>query len=53
MIEEDIDLELIYQEPDPGFLITGGVKRGPALHIIHNIGKWVKDYKQIRIDKQE
>jgi len=46
MIEEDMDLELIYQEPDPQFLITGGVKRGPALHIVRG------ECKRIRTDEQ-
>ncbi|PQE03476.1 urea carboxylase protein [Rutstroemia sp. NJR-2017a BBW] len=51
MIGECMDLELIYQEPDPEFLITGGVKRGPALHIVRDIGKWVGECKRIRIDE--
>jgi hypothetical protein len=52
MIGEYIDLELIYQEPDPEFLIAGGVKRGPALHIVRDISKWVGECKRIRTDDQ-
>lgn len=48
MIGEYMDLELIY----PEFLITGGVKRGPALHIIRDIGKLVGECKRIRTDEQ-
>lgn len=39
IIQEDMDLELIYKEPDPDFLMRGGVKRGPALHIVRDISK--------------
>jgi hypothetical protein len=34
---DSMDLELIYQDADPEFLIKGGVKRRIALHIISDI----------------
>jgi len=46
MKHESMDLELIHQDPDPGFLIKGGVKRGIALHVVGDIEEWVKRLKR-------
>jgi hypothetical protein len=42
MMDDGMDLELIHQDPNPEFLIKGGVKRGPALHIVGDIEPWAK-----------
>ena len=52
MKRDHMDLELLYQEPDPDFLIKGGVKRGPALHVVRDIGKWVRESKRVRTEEQ-
>jgi len=40
--------------PDPEeFLITGGMERGSALHIIRDIGKWVGECKRIPYRKTD
>jgi len=48
MMNASIDLGLIYQDPDPQFLIDGGVPKGAALHIIHNIEEFVRGSKRVR-----
>jgi hypothetical protein len=37
-----ITLQLLYQDPNPDFLITGGVKRGVALHFVTDIEDWLQ-----------
>jgi hypothetical protein len=37
IMDDAMDLELIRRDPDPDFLIKGGVKRGIALHIVGDI----------------
>ena len=46
MKHDSMDLELIHRNPDPEFLIKGGVKRGIALHIVGDIEDWVKRLKR-------
>jgi hypothetical protein len=45
IIDDGMDLELIHQDPNPEFLIKGGVKRGATLHVMSDIEDWVKRYK--------
>ncbi|KAF8846810.1 hypothetical protein BDZ45DRAFT_709909 [Acephala macrosclerotiorum] len=52
IIKENMDLEILYQDPDPTFLIEGDVKRAPALHIVRDIGKWVQKSKRRRTEEQ-
>jgi hypothetical protein len=42
MMKNCMDLELIYQNPNPEFLVKGGVTIGAALHIVGDIAHWVK-----------
>jgi len=37
IMDNSINLELIHQDPNPEFLIKGGVKRGATLHVVGNI----------------
>jgi hypothetical protein len=37
-----MDLELIWHNPNPEFLIKGGITTGAALYIVGNIADWVK-----------
>jgi hypothetical protein len=48
ILEDGIDLEQIYQKPNPDFLIKRGVKRGIAERVVSgdDIRYWVKKYKQ-------
>ncbi|PMD13236.1 hypothetical protein NA56DRAFT_651932 [Hyaloscypha hepaticicola] len=46
MMKNSMDLELIYHDPNPEFLIKGGVTIGAALHIVGDIADWVKICKQ-------
>jgi hypothetical protein len=46
IMDAGMDLGLIYQDPNPKFLIDGGVKRGAALHVVHDIEDWVKRVKR-------
>ncbi len=46
IIEDSIDLELIYYDLNSDFLIKREVKKGIAQQVIGDIGYWVKKYKQ-------
>jgi hypothetical protein len=48
---DSMDLELIHRDPDPEFLIKGGVKRGIALHIVGDIEDWVKRLKRTETEE--
>jgi hypothetical protein len=37
MKKNTMTLQLIQRDPDPDFLIKGGVKRGAALHVVNNV----------------
>jgi hypothetical protein len=45
IMDDGMDLELIYQDPNLEFLIKGGIKRGAALHVMGDIEDWVKRCK--------
>jgi hypothetical protein len=51
MIDNGITLELIRRDPNPEFLIKGGVKRVAALYIIDDINKWVEVCKRARTEE--
>jgi hypothetical protein len=48
MKENAMTLQLLYRDPDPDFLIKGGVKRGAALHIVNDIELWLHKCKRVR-----
>ena len=41
-----LDLELLYEDNDPEFLVTNGLKRGTARHMVGGIPEWVKRFKR-------
>lgn len=41
-----MDVELIYLDPNPEFLVEKGIKSGAALHIVRDIEGWVKEPKR-------
>ena len=45
---ENLDLELICQNPDPMHLTNEGVKRGTAELVVNDIDYWVKNIKRPR-----
>jgi hypothetical protein len=51
MKRDYMDLKMLYQEPDPDFLIKEGVKKWPALHAVCDIDKWVRETKRIRTEE--
>jgi hypothetical protein len=51
IMDDGMDLELIRQDPDPDFLINGGVKRGIALHVVRDIEDWVKRHKRAETEE--
>lgn len=42
VLAEGLDLEQLYADRDPGFLIQQGVKRGPARRFMDDIEPWAK-----------
>jgi hypothetical protein len=51
IMDDGMDLELIHQDPNPEFLIKGGVKRGAALHVVGDIEDWVKRCKRAETEE--
>jgi hypothetical protein len=41
-LENHPDLELIFDDSDPGFFVEQGIKGGTALHFVRDIHKWAK-----------
>jgi len=37
-LEDGLDLEQVYKDQDPGFIVKQGVKRGTARRFIRDIG---------------
>jgi hypothetical protein len=50
MKENAMTLQLIHRDPNPDFLITGGVKRGAALHVVNDIEEWFQQCKRVRTE---
>ncbi|KFY69619.1 hypothetical protein V496_00096 [Pseudogymnoascus sp. VKM F-4515 (FW-2607)] len=50
ILKDGMSQELIRQDPSPQFLIDGGVKRGPSLHVVGDIDYWCKKVKRARIE---
>jgi hypothetical protein len=48
--ENAMTLQLIHRDPNPDFLITGGVKRGAALHVVNDIEEWFQQCKRVRTE---
>lgn len=50
MLEYGLDLEQVYQDQDPNFLIEKGIKLGVARRFVEDIGKWAKKVKKAMPD---
>jgi hypothetical protein len=50
ILQDGMSLELIRRDPNPQFLIDGGVKKGPSLHIVGDIDYWFENVKRARIE---
>jgi hypothetical protein len=46
MLENGLDLEQVFQDQDPEFLIGKGVKIGIARRFIQDIQRWVEGVKK-------
>ncbi|KAF2820762.1 hypothetical protein CC86DRAFT_303961, partial [Ophiobolus disseminans] len=44
-LEDGLDLEQVYEDQDPGFFVSSGVKRGVARRFVSDIDPWAKRYK--------
>ena len=44
-----LDLEILYEDNDPEFLVTHGLKRGTARHMVGGIPEWVKKRRFYRV----
>jgi hypothetical protein len=51
-LADGLDLEQVYEDQDPEFFITHGVKRGIARRFVSDIEDWVKRYKR-NVDIEE
>ncbi|KAJ5346234.1 hypothetical protein N7452_004238 [Penicillium brevicompactum] len=47
MLENGLDLEQVYRDQDPSFFIAKGIKIGIARCFVEDIGKWVKNVKNV------
>ncbi|KAK8905634.1 hypothetical protein QC760_005556 [Botrytis cinerea] len=45
-----MNLQLLHWDPNPDFLVTGGVERAAALHIVNNIEEWFQQCKRVRTE---
>lgn len=46
MLEDGLDLERAYQDQDPEFFISKGIKRGIARRFVGDIRSWVENVKK-------
>jgi hypothetical protein len=44
-LEDGLDLEQVYEDQDPSFFVSSGVKRGVARRFVSDIDGWAKRYK--------
>jgi hypothetical protein len=51
ILEEDINLELIREVPDPDFLVERGIKRGIARQVVRDIDHWARNIEQPRTEE--
>ncbi|KAJ5366188.1 hypothetical protein N7541_000129 [Penicillium brevicompactum] len=47
MLENGLDLEQVYRDQYPSFLIAKGIKIGIARRFVEDIGKWMKNVKNV------
>ena len=45
ILENHLDLKLILEESDPGFLVRQGIKTGTARRFVRDIYEWATDVK--------
>jgi hypothetical protein len=41
-LENHLDLELILEDPDPGFFVKQGIKTGTTHYFVRDINEWAK-----------
>lgn len=46
MLENDLDLEQVYNDQDPEFFVGKGIKMGIARRFVEDIQRWVQDVKK-------
>jgi hypothetical protein len=51
ILEEDMNLELIREVPDPDFLVERGIKRGIARQVVRDIDHWARNIEQPRTEE--
>jgi hypothetical protein len=45
ILENHLDLELIFEEPDAGFFIQQGIKLGTARRFLRDVHEWDEEAK--------